>query len=367
MKEFTIQIFVTNECNLKCKYCYINQNNEYLLPQQIDLFYNYLNDILNLYGFENYSITYFGGEPLLNWDIIKYSHEKYFKNDKKCLYEIIITNGILLNGEIVKYIKQENLKVSYSFDGIWQNINRPLKIKNNLTSYDLLFNNKKYFDELNIFPHIMIQPNNCNSLIDNFYFFINEWKLDFIDFTFVEDGWLWNNKNIKNCEDNLIKLRLEYEKLIKENKNINITLFTIPILEYIRFKKVNKKRNIVCFSGHDGIALGLDNKIYPCVRFATNKKYSLIDLEKLKFNKNIIKFIYKQQERKSLQFKNCEKCIIGNYCKTGCQYNHLTEKNFINENLCKLFKIQYKEALILFKKFPEYFIKMYENSIRRKK
>lgn len=61
-----VNMVVTQECNLACKYCYMSNEKAYMTKDTIDLTKKYISDILKDFKTDTYSITFFGGEPLLN-------------------------------------------------------------------------------------------------------------------------------------------------------------------------------------------------------------------------------------------------------------------------------------------------------------
>ncbi|MPN48827.1 hypothetical protein SDC9_196439 [bioreactor metagenome] len=92
----TIRINISNACNLACKYCYANGGN-YTKPNSL-MSKKVAKDIVtfiknNLNHIE--TIFFFGGEPLLNIDIIEYICSEF--KDKKFK---LITNGTLINDKI---------------------------------------------------------------------------------------------------------------------------------------------------------------------------------------------------------------------------------------------------------------------------
>lgn len=106
------ELFVecTNACNLKCKHCYlgnINKNSELPLEKIKDML-DQFSDI----GGE--SVTLSGGEPFLRQDIL----EIIDYASSRPLFISIFSNGILITDEIVKKLKQYNIKeVQISLDG----------------------------------------------------------------------------------------------------------------------------------------------------------------------------------------------------------------------------------------------------------
>lgn len=117
-------IHLTGKCNLRCKYCYENKNNTEISFDHIKALID--NEIKTN---SNHSvITFYGGEPLLRKDLI-YQTVDYIKT-KECptkFYFNMTTNGMLMDTEFIKYIKENNfINIAYSFDGNKdvQNLNR---------------------------------------------------------------------------------------------------------------------------------------------------------------------------------------------------------------------------------------------------
>ena len=117
-------IHLTGKCNLRCKYCYENKNNT-------EISFNHIKALIDneIKTNSNHSvITFYGGEPLLRKDLI-YQTVDYIKS-RECptkFYFNMTTNGMLMDAEFIKYIKENNfINIAYSFDGNKdvQNLNR---------------------------------------------------------------------------------------------------------------------------------------------------------------------------------------------------------------------------------------------------
>ena len=112
-----------NTCNMNCGYCYANgghyNSEEQLMSidtakRAIDVFYANFSDI----G----SIKFIGGEPLVNWKVVKFVCDYVGKlyNEKSISSIpsfIVATNGTILNEEIIEYSIKYNWRVGLSFDG----------------------------------------------------------------------------------------------------------------------------------------------------------------------------------------------------------------------------------------------------------
>ena len=149
-------LILTNNCNLKCKYCFLenNPNNSHHCERMvfstaknaIDKFFEYLQNTNQ----NKASIIFYGGEPLLEKELFKNSI-LYCLNLPIDWNLSIITNGTLLDKDTIEFCKKNNITIGLSIDGP-QNIhdkNRLFKTSN-LPTYDLCLKSKKMLDEKNI-------------------------------------------------------------------------------------------------------------------------------------------------------------------------------------------------------------------------
>lgn len=124
---------VTNECNLNCNYCYINQNKR-KMSQTIGLdSIDFLFKEALKRGFEEIFIKYGGGEPTLCLELIEKLHKRVIEQSNRFEIktdEVIMTNGVI-NKEQIKKIKSLGIRVMISLDAIdnFQNIQRQPNIK----------------------------------------------------------------------------------------------------------------------------------------------------------------------------------------------------------------------------------------------
>lgn len=124
---------VTDECPCRCRYCFTQQKPHYMSYQVAKDGLDWL--MANVKwkeerGFkENPSLTFFGGEPTLMWDEIIVPLTKYIRDTYDEDFNLTITtNGVLLNEERIKFLKENEIFPLLSIDGIpeVQNFNRPM-------------------------------------------------------------------------------------------------------------------------------------------------------------------------------------------------------------------------------------------------
>lgn len=131
----------TTYCNLKCKYCYVNEKVHILSEEKINSFINSLSCI----GASNLSLLYHGGEPLsIGIDKFKKIH-KQFKNSGLFSSYFIQTNLIDTPIDMIDYLINQKIKIGSSLDGPFEIHTKLRPI--NITQYNNLIKNIIYIRE----------------------------------------------------------------------------------------------------------------------------------------------------------------------------------------------------------------------------
>jgi len=141
---------ITQQCNLRCKYCiysgeYYHQrehSKSFVSLKTVKAGLDYIYTIIKNREKKEFTIGFYGGEPLIQFklikDIIKYS-KLLFKNWK--LYFTITTNLTLVNKEIVKFLVLEDFKILVSLDGPQDNHDSKRVFRNGLGSFSKVMDN----------------------------------------------------------------------------------------------------------------------------------------------------------------------------------------------------------------------------------
>lgn len=346
-----VNLVVTEECNLGCKYCYMKNKKQYMNTETVDLFLKNIDYLLKEFNEKKYSITFFGGEPLLNWDIIEYTIDKT-KNDKRLDNIVLITNGLLLTEDKIKWLWDNNINVSVSFDGLG-NLNNRVFLNGN-SSIDYYLNNKKLFERIS--PKIMISPDSIDHMCDNYDFFIREFGNYFPDFTLVRDD-IWSKEDIEKFKKELHKLTEKQIQNIKDGKKTLVGFFALAFGDIIG-NYTYSKRHFGCFAGVNGLAIFPNNKIYPCGRFGSADRFQLYEMKE----DDIVKFDNIIKNNPALYdphvIDKCKDCDIFQYCNAGCSFSQICGND---ENatckpvdcVCELYKIIYEEFTCMWNEMKE--------------
>lgn len=147
-------LIVTENCNLRCEYCIYSDK----YPKDIkysDLKMDFdtaklaIDEYFRLhskreeYGLNKTpNISFYGGEPLLNFELIKQCVEYIKKIDSSTIF-YITTNGTIMTDEITKFLSENNFIVTFSLDGNKENHDRNRIVINKIGTFDVIYKNIK--------------------------------------------------------------------------------------------------------------------------------------------------------------------------------------------------------------------------------
>ena len=274
MHKILIELILTNKCNKRCKYCDLDFKNKSLSFSDLDLFINFLKN-----NKANYTINFFGWEPLLEYDKLKY----FVDNSKDYIFKFSIwTNWILLDKEKLEYFKNNNINIYLSVDNIsiWKDLN-----------LELLW---KYKDIIII--NFINDPDYLLQSISTFEKIKQVW---FKNIAFMP---IFTTKKWPTSK--LISLKEIYKYLILNSKNINLKFFS-----YFNWISIDKQfildTDLYFYSDIDSllwlqkqyntINIQLKNEIQNITKLI-NLTDNNINLNNLlyKYNiKNIVKLVFK--------------------------------------------------------------------------
>ena len=151
LKEFPLQrvvLNITNQCNLGCTYCYeysddrISQTagkSKYMSAEiaqaSVDMLF------AESAARKNIHVTFFGGETLLNFPVmrhtVEYAHAKAAEQGKEIEFSLT-TNATLLTEEIIAFLSEHRIGVTVSIDGDRELHDSQRVFKNGTGSYDVI-------------------------------------------------------------------------------------------------------------------------------------------------------------------------------------------------------------------------------------
>ncbi|MEG1312071.1 MAG: radical SAM protein [Romboutsia sp.] len=251
--KFTI--VVTEDCNLRCSYCYEgdNKNTSKMNFQTADKVINFIAKKINEESDDVYQpiVIFHGGEPLLNFEIIKYIYNKLNNVVKKNIRYDMTTNGTILNDEIEEFILNNIDALSISLDGIKESHNKFRIFANGSGSYDIVIKNARRL--LSKSSNLRVRMTFSMNTVKYMYESVKEMhKMGFKYIVPALDKLSqWDEHSIKTLENQVDKV-VAYKK-----ENIEAKISTADIIT------LNTKKGD-CFGGVVSFCIGSKGLVYPC-------------------------------------------------------------------------------------------------------
>ncbi len=371
IRQLTLE--VTANCNLRCKYCifsdyYSNTRkiltenmSEVIAIKAVDYFFSYNIEALKSNPVVSPVITFYGGEPLLNFKLIKkvidYSNENYKKYFGDIIYSIT-TNGTLLDNYIINYLIDNDVATYISLDGIGEAHDRNRVNINNQGTFLKVIEKIKLFIELekqreyvknkfhilcvydfkdSILKRIVkLSSNNIvGSRVKRISFVDQENTTFFKHFDF--------NKAAINSSRDLWCLYTKYK-----NENVRRIVETL-YSEYLlimsnRILHQTKVTKGCCIPGYDKLYVSFDGKFHACEKCNNHHPIGSIEtgIEYSKVKEHL-QFFYELHNTK------CYLCEISNLCDV-CYKHFETNGSELSydEDICNRQKIKHKGLLSLY-------------------
>ena len=339
-----LDLITTEDCNLKCSYCYMNQHKNMMEYGHIKPFMESIAPLLKIYGQSTYNIIFFGGEPLLNWRLIE-AIAPTFKADPRCDGMSLITNGLLLDPAKVTFLRAMGCRVSLSFDGLWNDFARPLR--DGTPSLPSYLARRDLFHQMGLHTcKVMVSPQAAGSLLENFLFLVDTFHFPAPKFALIRDD-IWSWEDVATFKTQLPLLSQEIVNRFKAGYPNTVGFFTLMLSDI--FYAVNHgKRNSGCFAGCSGLAYHTDGLFYPCSRFGSEQVYPVYDAHLQKANPHNIAVWKDSKVSDPRTYQDCTDCEIRLYCNGGC-VKSLYEKGRGQiqpiPQVCALYKEIYRETL----------------------
>ncbi len=344
---------VAHLCNMRCQYCFASQGNfgqkpalmTYEVGQQALDFL-----VKESCGVRNLEVDFFGGEPLLNFTVVKelvnYARSIEKQTDKIFNFTLT-TNGLLLDKEIMDFLIQENISVILSLDGRKEINDQNRLLTTGKGSYEIIVPKFKQIVAKNPISYYIrgtFTRQNLNFSQDLAHMV----DLGFKNLSLEPAVGAGDDFAIK-AED-LPQVLKEYERLT--NKlwayyqagqeihffHYNLNLQKGPCLA---------KRQTGCGAGVEYVVITPEGDIYPCHQFVGEEEYYMGKVSEMSINSEI-KNIFAQNTL--VDKAECLKCWARNFCGGGCHANNLKANGnlkFPDRVSCSMHKKRIEGAIYL--------------------
>jgi len=348
-------LHVSHDCNLRCRYCFASTGDfgtgRKLMPLEtakaaIDFL------LEKSVGRENLELDFFGGEPLMNFDVVKqtvaYARSKEKEYGKNFRFTIT-TNGMLLDDDAIDFINKEMYNVVLSIDGR-KEVNDRMRVRaDGNGSYDRIVKN---------FKKLVEKRGDKEWYVRGTY---TKYNLDFSEdvFHLYDQGFdqisvepVVEDPKVEYAitEEDLDQICKEYDRLadrlmeLKKNGGfLNFFHFMIDLEQ----GPCVIKRLRGCGSGNEYVSITPDGDIYPCHQFVGHEEYCMGNIEDGTFNEEIKKefagaHVYSKP--------SCQKCWAKFYCSGGCNANNYIyngDIHKVHEMSCKIQRKRLESAILI--------------------
>lgn len=350
-------LHICHDCNLSCKYCFAGKGKykgkaEYMSEAVAKKAVDFL--IANSGNRKILEMDFFGGEPLMNFDVVKSTVEYAKKEGKrtgKTFLFTLTTNGVLLNDEVAKWLNDEMENVVLSVDGRREVHDGVRKTVNGKGSYDVIIDNIKKFVKMRGDKHYYVRGTFTNKNLDfgNDVLALADMGLDQISLEPVVTA---EDDPLHICKEMLPDIKAEYRRLAKiyddrrkkGEKLFNFFHFNIDIEGGVCLKK----RISACGAGNEYFSVTPSGDMYPCHQFADKPEYKMGNVFTGKLDEKI-RSLFKNS---SLYTKEkCRACFAKYHCSGGCAANNANFNGDINkpyEITCEMMKERMQCAMHLY-------------------
>ncbi len=348
-------LHVAHTCNLNCEYCFASQGKYHgeraLMSFEVGVAaLDFL--VRSSGGRRNLEVDFFGGEPLMNWDVVKrlvrYAREIEGPANKRFRFTLT-TNGLLLDDEVTEFLKREMHNVVLSLDGRKEVHDRLRRTIGGQGSYDVIVPKFRRFlekrGERGYYMRGTFTHHNPDFLAD----VLHMADLGFTQLS-MEPVVCAPGDPYALTEADLAVVCDQYEQLAAEMLRRETEGRPFTFYHYMLDLKHGPclhKRIAGCGSGTEYLAVTPWGDLYPCHQFVGDEGYRLGDVWAGVTNVAL-------RERFAgvnlFSREQCKGCWARLYCSGGCAANALHATGIIEgvyQDGCALFKKRIECAIMM--------------------
>ena len=306
-------LHIAHDCNLACRYCFAGEGEYHgeraLMSYEV--------------GKQALEVDFFGGEPLLNFQVVKdlvaYGRSLEKEHDKHFRFTLT-TNGVLLNDDVMDFVNREMDNVVLSIDGRKEVHNRMRPFRNGGGSYDLIVPKFQKLADSRGQERYYVRGTFTRNNLD-----FSEDVLHLADLGFkqisVEPVVAQESDDYALREEDLPKLFAEYDRLAAEmvrrhgtEKDFNFFHFMIDL----EGGPCVAKRLSGCGSGTEYLAVTPTGDLYPCHQFVGNPDFLMGNVRD-----GVVRTDIRDEFKECNVYAKpkCRECFARFYCSGGCAAN----------------------------------------------
>ncbi|MGV6937127.1 radical SAM protein [Paenibacillus sp. FSL H7-0442] len=326
--------WVTEDCNLRCKYCYVNKAPKTMDQETATKAIEFTEKTLAANPAKHKDkihIGLHGGEPLLNYSIIYFLIEELKSKFPGNIAFTMTTNGTTYNKEMLDYVASQ-VELTISVDGKQESHDINRVYKNGQGSYERVIKTIDYLNSQAQFYRVRmtVTPNNVSHLADN-YIYLHEKGCPVVAFALDEDDMNWDKELMEIYRQNLNEI---FSHMVKKD-------FTKAQYFLYNFKNEYFRPRGICDGCHTSFHISSDGKLYPCILAVGHDEFAMGSVF-TGLNDTRLSNLDKINQRDE---GVCSKCAMYNNCRSKmCKIiNKIQTENFYKSSpvFCTAQKIHY--------------------------
>lgn len=319
-------LHIAHDCNLACRYCFAEEGEYHgrraLMPFEVGkAALDFL--IANSGNRRNLEVDFFGGEPLMNFEVVKalvsYGREQEKVHHKNFRFTLT-TNGVLLDDEVMEFANREMANVVLSIDGRKEVHDKMRPFRKGAGSYDMIVpkfqkladsrNQERYYVRGTFTHHNLDFSQDVLHLADLGFKQISVEPV----VAQLEDDYALREEDLPQLFEEYDRLAVEMIRRYKEGRDFNFFHFMIDL----EGGPCVAKRLSGCGSGTEYLAVTPWGDFYPCHQFVGSEDFLMGNVTEGIVNKTL------QGEFKGCNVyakEKCSNCFARFYCSGGCAAN----------------------------------------------
>lgn len=348
LKVFEVWFHITNECNLRCKYCYVKKTPDHMNDELAKKAIGKIIHDAAKHNFDKVMIKFSGGECLLEFPrlirLVDFGR-KMAKQQGIDIGYSILTNGVLITNKVAEIIKKKKIEIGVSIDGFEKEHDKQRVFMNKLGSFKYVEKGIKNLQKNKVRFHVMTTITSLNvKKIPSYIEYLLENNIRFVFNLYHENENAEDGLNVDNAT--LIKYLSKtcdviYNNVPKENIISNFFEGVSFVLPHIH----------ACGVGSDYLVVRHDGKLALCATDIDNIVGSINDEDIIH---SVIKGFSKRKRSTVENMPVCRTCQWKYICCGGCPLSSQTSSIYCSLYMAiipKLLKIEAKR-MILYPKKP---------------
>jgi len=355
----SLTLNITNGCNLACKYCFANTSDKNARSMTFDIAKKAIDNMLaQKKELNEYSIFYFGGEPMLKKKLLlqisEYAYQEIVIKRQKKLKFFINTNATLMDEQILSLLKDYSFKVTVSIDGPKEIHDANRMDSHGKGSYNKVEECIQLLKKNDIVTQL--RPTLSPALKDLTAVF------DFFEKQELPYGYAFSHTT--NYQSNLQNTYFTKQQLEETKQGFRAAMdyfaekfinkkrvFCTELTHKISIIHYKAKRTHLCDAGRKNIAVDETGQYFGCQSMIPHRYSAMGDVFSNINDEKRLQYMAKDITQITL----CNNCTIRGLCVGGCEVERLNLENnsLLQEQMCDLFSLEWNNILYLYAKIMD--------------